>query len=52
MAELTAGSPSYSQLEAETRGQEKAIETAFVPDEDQKDSSRWLYNSTYRRSAF
>jgi len=49
VAELTAGSPSYSQLEAETRGREKEIETAFVPDEDQKDLSKWLYNSTYEK---
>ena len=49
VAELTAGSPSYSQLEADTRGREKEIETAFVPDEDQKDLSKWLYNSTYEK---
>lgn len=49
VAELTAGSPSYSQLASETRGREKDIETAFVPDEDQKDLSKWLYNSTYEK---
>jgi hypothetical protein len=49
VADLTAGSPSYAQLAAETRGREKEIETAFVPDEDQKDLSKWLYNSTYEK---
>jgi hypothetical protein len=46
VAELTARSVAYSQLTADTRGHEKEIETAFVPDEDQKDLSHWLYNST------
>jgi hypothetical protein len=46
VAELTAGSVAYSQLTADTRGHEKEIETAFVPDEDKKDLSHWLYNST------
>jgi uncharacterized protein YjaZ len=46
VAELTAGSVAYSQLAPAARGHEKEIETAFAADEDKKDLSNWLYNST------
>jgi Predicted Zn-dependent protease (DUF2268) len=45
-AELTSGSVGYSQFKASTKGREKEIETAFVPDEDKTDLSAWLDNST------
>jgi uncharacterized protein YjaZ len=45
-AELTSGSVSSTDLEAITKGHEKAIETAFVADEDKTDLSKWLYNGT------
>jgi hypothetical protein len=46
MGEMTSGDVSYSQLRAVTKGREKAIETAFVPDESSTDLSHWLFNST------
>ena len=45
-AELTSGSVSSTDLEAITKGHEKAIETGFVADEDKTDLSKWLYNGT------
>ena len=45
-AELTSGSVGYSQFKTSTKGREKEIETAFVPDEDKTDLSAWLDNST------
>jgi hypothetical protein len=45
-AELTSGSVSSTDLKAITKNHEKAIETAFVADEDETDLSRWLYNGT------
>lgn len=44
IAELTSGAVGNGQLQVWTRGQEKAIETAFVADEDKTDLSKWLYN--------
>ena len=46
VAELTAGSVAYAYLRTMTAGREKEIETEFVADEDKKDLSHWLYNST------
>jgi hypothetical protein len=45
-AELISGSVSSTGLKEITKGREKAIETAFVPDEDNTDLSKWLYNGT------
>ena len=45
-AELTSGSVSSTDLEATTKGHEKALETAFVTDEDKTDLSKWLNNGT------
>jgi uncharacterized protein YjaZ len=45
-AELVSGDIGNLNLRETTRGHEKEIETAFVPDEDSKDLSKWLYNST------
>ena len=49
IAELTSGSVSDTDLPAIVKGREKAIETAFVADEDETDLSRWLYNGTLTR---
>jgi hypothetical protein len=48
-AELISGEVGYSGQAAATRGHEKEIETAFVPDEESTDLSRWLYNSTLEK---
>jgi hypothetical protein len=45
-AELISGAPAYSEQNADTRGHEKEIETAFAADEDSTDPSRWFGNST------
>lgn len=45
-AELASGSVAYTDLAAMTKGHEKAIEDAFVTDEDKTDLSTWLYNGT------
>jgi hypothetical protein len=45
-AELISGEVAYSQFGASTKGREKEIETAFVPDEDKTDLSNWFQNST------
>ena len=37
---------AYSFFGASINGHEIEIETAFVPDEDKTDISRWLYNGT------
>jgi uncharacterized protein YjaZ len=44
VGELISGSVSYTSLAQWTQGREKQIESAFVPDEDKKDLSDWLYN--------
>ncbi|HET6804432.1 MAG TPA: DUF2268 domain-containing putative Zn-dependent protease [Frateuria sp.] len=44
--ELISGSIGNVDLIARTRGHEKAIESAFVADEDKTDLSDWLYNGT------
>ena len=44
VAELTSGSVSNTGLAARAKGRELEIETAFVPDEDKTDTSKWLYN--------
>lgn len=46
IGELIAGGVSYAYLPALTKGREREIETAFVPDMDSRDVSKWLYNST------
>lgn len=49
IAELTSGSVSDTDLPGIVRGREKAVETAFVADEDDTDLSKWLYNGTLTR---
>src|SRR5262245_19704849 len=51
ITELIAGSVSSSYFPGLTKGHEKEIETAFVADQDQKDLSKWLYNSTPEKPA-
>ncbi len=46
VGELISGSVANVELKTRTRGQEEAIETAFVADEDKTDLSAWLYNGT------
>lgn len=45
-AELISGEVANVALPATAKGREKAIETAFVADEDKTDLSAWLYNGT------
>lgn len=45
VGELISGGIVYSYAE-QTKGREREIEAAFVPDEDKTDTSKWLYNST------
>jgi hypothetical protein len=45
-AELISGEISSYQFVGTMHGREKEIETAFVPDEDKTDISKWLYNGT------
>ena len=45
VSELTASEVSYAYLADLVRGREKAIETAFVADQDKTDLSDWLYNT-------
>jgi hypothetical protein len=49
IAERTSGSVGYSQFKASTKGREKEIESAFVPDEDKTDLSSWFDNSTIEK---
>ena len=46
VGELISGEVAYGLFGASTKGREKEIETAFVPDEEKTDLSRWLYNGT------
>jgi hypothetical protein len=46
VAELISGNISNLNLRDSMAGREKEIETAFVADQDKKDLSAWLYNST------
>ncbi|RAN77258.1 hypothetical protein B5P43_21445 [Bacillus sp. SRB_336] len=46
VGELISGSVANVELPTRTRGHEKAIETAFIADEDKTDFSEWLYNGT------
>ena len=48
-AEMISGEVSNSQFKESTKGRELEIETAFVPDEDKTDISKWLYNSTLEK---
>jgi Predicted Zn-dependent protease (DUF2268) len=46
VGELISGGVSGPELRARFEGHEKEIETAFVPDENKTDLSKWLYNGT------
>lgn len=46
VGELISGSVANVELQARTRGHEKAIESTFVKDEAKTDLSDWLYNGT------
>ena len=46
IGEMISGGVSNSGLYASSAGHEKEIETAFVPDEDKTDLTKWLYNGT------
>jgi hypothetical protein len=48
-AELISGEIGNSNLKISTKGHEKAIESAFVPDEDKTDLSAWLYNGSMEK---
>jgi len=48
-AELISGEIGNSNLKASTKGHEKEIESAFVPDEDKTDFSAWLYNGSMEK---
>jgi Predicted Zn-dependent protease (DUF2268) len=48
-AELISGEIGNSNLKVSTKGHEKEIETAFVPDEDKTDLSAWLYNGSMEK---
>lgn len=50
MTEQIAGAVSDPGVWAEAKGRETQIETAFVPDEDKTDLSKWLYNGTIDRA--
>ncbi|HEX5182069.1 MAG TPA: DUF2268 domain-containing putative Zn-dependent protease [Allosphingosinicella sp.] len=49
MTELIAGGVSERGVWTKAAGREKEIEAAFIPDEDKKDVSAWLYNGTVDR---
>ena len=51
VGELISGDVAYSYLQGLTKGREREIETAFVADEDKRDLSNWLYNSTPEKPA-
>ena len=46
MAELLSGGVGNEGIWAEAKGHETEIETAFVPDEDKTDLSKWIDNGT------
>jgi uncharacterized protein YjaZ len=46
IGELISGGISQPGVFAEAKGRETQIETAFVPDEDKTDVSKWLFNGT------
>jgi uncharacterized protein YjaZ len=48
VGELISGGLAYS-FKSATEGREKEIESAFVPDEDKRDTSAWLYNGTLEK---
>lgn len=49
VAEQIAGGVSDPGVWAEAKGREAEIETAFVPDENSTDLSKWLYNGTINK---
>lgn len=46
VGEQISGSVAYIGLPAMAKGREKALETAFLADQDKTDLSAWLYNGT------
>jgi predicted Zn-dependent protease DUF2268 len=44
VAELISGAAASTKLMIQTKGRELEIESAFVPDEDKTDLSKWFYN--------
>ena len=46
VGELISGGIAYPGFKTREQGREKAIETAFVADEDRTDLSAWLYNGS------
>jgi Predicted Zn-dependent protease (DUF2268) len=46
MGEMISGGVGNPGVWAEAKGHETEIETAFVPDEDKTDLSKWVYNGT------
>src|SRR5580700_5342157 len=48
-AELISGEVAYSQFGASTKGREKEIESAFVPDEDKTALYNWFQNATWEK---
>jgi len=44
IAEVISGGVADAKAVAWSKGREKEIETAFLPDEDKTDLSRWVYN--------
>jgi hypothetical protein len=49
IGEMISGGLLYTQFAQMTKGREKEIETAFAADEEKKDLSKWLYNSTLEK---
>jgi uncharacterized protein YjaZ len=49
MGEMISGGVANPGVWAEAKGNEKEIETAFVPDEDKTDLSNWLFNGTLEK---
>jgi Predicted Zn-dependent protease (DUF2268) len=50
VGEMISGGVGNPTLYASIAGHEEEIETAFVPDEDKTDLSKWLYNGTMDKS--
>jgi uncharacterized protein YjaZ len=47
---MISGGVANTSFRSSTAGREKEIETAFVPDEDKTDLTKWLYNGTMDKS--
>jgi hypothetical protein len=50
VGEMISGGVANTSFRSSTAGREKEIETAFVPDEDKTDLTKWLYNGTMDKS--